>query len=200
MQQLETWRPRAASRRIWPAVWFAAFVFIVAAAFRDDGPAVPAVQTPGPADPQARAILTAFYHATGGDNYWKTSTGWLSDRPLDQWHGVQINDAGKVIGLRLSNNQLTGPIPAELGQLITLEVLWLSHNQLIGPIPAELGQLQNLKDLSLGGNVLTGPIPTELGQLQNLKDLSLWGNRLTAIPAELGQLQNLENLSLGGNA
>ena len=41
--------------------------------------------------------------------------------------------------LRLSSNQLTGEIPAELGDLANLEVLYLFNNQLTGEIPAELG-------------------------------------------------------------
>ena len=40
----------------------------------------------------------------------------------------------------MSNNQLTGAIPAELGNLANLESLSLSLNQLTGGIPAELGQ------------------------------------------------------------
>ena len=42
-----------------------------------------------------------------------------------------------------------------------------------GPIPAELGNLTNLEHLFLGGNELTGPIPAELGNLTNLGWLEL---------------------------
>ena len=100
----------------------------------------------------------------------------------------------------LYNNQLTGEIPTELGQLANLTDLSLSWNQLTGRIPTELGQLTNLTDLWLNGNQLTGEIPTELGQLANLRSLNLDFNQLTgAIPVELGQLTKLTLLYLGGN-
>ena len=69
--------------------------------------------------------------------------------------------------------------------------LW--GNRLTGPIPAELGDLSSLTELSLGGNRLTGPIPAELlGALSNHKEVSLYSNQLTGpIPAELGDLSSL---------
>ena len=42
-----------------------------------------------------------------------------------------------------------------------LKVLWLGNNQLSGPIPPELGRLFFLQDLSLNHNQLSGPIPPE---------------------------------------
>ena len=95
---------------------------------------------------------------------------------------------------------MTGPIPAELGNLSNLQLLSLWGNQLTGPIPAELGNLSNLQLLSLWGNQLTGPIPAELGNLSNLQLLSLWGNQLTGtIPPELARLTNLNQLDLSHN-
>ena len=73
-----------------------------------------------------------------------------------------------------------------------LEVLYRAHSQLSGPIPAELGNLTNLRDVRLNSNQLSGPIPAELGDLASLATLLLGGNRLSGpIPAELGNLTNL---------
>ena len=146
-----------------------------------------------------RAALVAFYNATKGAS-WITRTNWLSGRPLDEWHGVTTNSDGRVTGLWLSENQLTGPIPAELGDLTNLVYLGLADNELTGPIPAELGDLINLGWLILGENQLTGPIPAALGDLIHLGWLELWGNELTGpIPAALGDLTNLVTLFLSGN-
>ena len=76
---------------------------------------------------------------------WITSTNWLSDRPLNEWHGVTTNSDGRVAELWLIRNQLAGPIPAGLGALTNLKVLSLWGNELTGPIPAELGALTNLE-------------------------------------------------------
>jgi hypothetical protein len=102
--------------------------------------------------------------------------------------------------LSLNWNQLTGTIPAELGNLTNLQYLSFHWNQLSGTIPSSLGNLTNLQYLDLGWNQLTGTIPAELGNLTNLQYLSLYWNQLTGtIPAELGDLSFLYGLCLGGN-
>ena len=147
-----------------------------------------------------RDILTALYDATGGPN-WVENENWLIDAPLGEWHGVETDAQGWVKALRLENNALAGPIPAELGQLSELTHLSLWNNDLRGPIPPELGQLAKLNNLTLWYSNLEGPIPPELGQLGELRDLGLGFNDLTgAIPPELAGLPSLTGLSLLGNA
>ena len=146
-----------------------------------------------------REVLEAFYHATDGPN-WRTSTNWLSDAPLSEWHGVSANDEGLVEALTLEFNQLSGPIPPELGQLTNLARMSLGKNLLSGPIPPELGGLTNLDTLHLIYNQLSGPIPPELGGLTNLGNLQLYDNQLSGpIPPELGGLTNLRFLILHTN-
>ena len=102
--------------------------------------------------------------------------------------------------LDLDDNQLTGSIPPEIGNLTNLTYLNLGGNDLTGSIPPEIGNLTNLTELFLGGNDLTGSIPPEIGNLTNLTVLSLGSNDLTgSIPPEIGNLTNLTELSLGGN-
>ena len=112
--------------------------------------------------PTDRDALVALYNATDGPN-WLNNANWGSDRHLSEWDGVATDGNGRVDGLYLSNNQLTGEIPAELGSLSLLTDLYLYTNQLSGEIPAELGSLSNLQVLSLSGNQLSGEIPAELG-------------------------------------
>ena len=125
-----------------------------------------------------RAALVGLYNATGGAS-WITSRNWLSDRPIGEWQGVITNSDGRVVELWLWGNKLKGSIPAELGDLTSLQTLDLRSNPLTGPIPAWLGALTDLRTLYLGSNRLTGPIPAELGDLTNLRALDLHSNELT---------------------
>ncbi len=148
--------------------------------------------------------LSAFYVATNGDN-WTNNTGWdiamvPTDEELSRWYGVGTRQ-GRVIWLDLSENNLTGTLPAEWSGLSELETLELPSNSLSGPIPAELRQLSKLESLGLSSNSLSGPIPAELGQLSLLQGLSLTSNLLSGpIPVELGQLSALGSLSLTDNS
>ena len=146
-----------------------------------------------------KEALVAFYHGTNGPN-WNESTNWLSDEPLHKWHGVHADSEGRVTGLSLAHNNLTGQLPPEIGQLQDLAGLSLYGNRMSGSIPPELGNLSKLRSLNLNGGLLHGSIPPELGQLTGLLNLSLSGNNLTGrIPPELGKLTNLIDLTLSGN-
>lgn len=145
------------------------------------------------------AALAALYQNTGGPR-WKNSDNWLSEEPLEEWHGVTVGSIGRVVGLRLVENRLKGSLPPELHQLSELGRLDLGFNSLSGTIPPELGLLKNLTSLGLSNNELSGSIPTELGLLSALVDLVLYDNNLTGpIPPELGNLRKLVHLLLGGN-
>ena len=78
--------------------------------------------------------------------------------------------------LRLDHNQLSGPIPPEIGHLCMGTSYWregelhLEHNHLSGPIPPELGNLKDLAALHLEGNQLRGAVPGTLGNLTYLRE------------------------------
>ena len=147
-----------------------------------------------------REALVALYNSVNGPN-WLNNDNWLSDdAPLGQWYGVTTDNNGRVIRLDLEENQLSGEIPPELGNLANLTWLFLDGNELSGEIPPELGNLASLTVLWLGENQLSGEIPPELGNLANLTDLWLARNQLSGeIPPELGNLANLPDLYLSGN-
>ena len=146
-----------------------------------------------------REILEALYDGTGGPD-WHRNENWLSDAPLGEWHGVEVDDQGRVVELRLNTNRLTGPIPRELGDLANMRSLHVKENDLSGPIPPELGNLANLEWLDLAANRLSGPTPPELASLANLRFLTLERNDLSGpIPPELGRLTDLRRLDLAAN-
>ena len=85
-----------------------------------------------------------------------------------------------------------------MGNLAELRYLDVNGNQLTGPIPAQLGSLTNLIELNLAGNHLTGPIPPELGRLAKLRSLSLSLNQLSGcVPEKLREVQETDLFGLG---
>lgn len=160
--------------------------------------------------PDERKALIALYNGTDGDN-WSYRAGW-KEPPLhtdgfaipgteSNWYGITLDAAGTAVeGIDLYDNNLTGMIPPELGNLTNLVELQLSRNQLTGSIPLEIGNLSNLQRLLLYRNELTGSIPSETGDLSHLLYLHLSDNQLTgSIPPEVGNLTTLEGLNLGEN-
>ena len=85
-----------------------------------------------------RENLERFYETTGGEQ-WDENENWNSEEPLNQWYGVDTDDEGEVVSLRLSENSLSGDTPEEL-----------------------LSCLSELKELALWGNDLSGEVPEEL--------------------------------------
>jgi hypothetical protein len=73
-----------------------------------------------------------------------------------------------LIRRELSENLLTGTIPSVIGRakrLLTLVAL--NDNDLSGPIPTEIGLLTSLSSMSLNDNRLTGTLPSQLGDLKS---------------------------------
>ena len=115
---------------------------------------------------------------------------WGLNRPIDQWEGVTTGRADyrggsasrnieasgtRVTRIDLAGADLSGSIPAWLGELRGLTRLDLSDNALTGSIPLELTNLENLEVLRLSGNSLTGCIPRSLwdAATNDLADLNL---------------------------
>ncbi|GFP79025.1 somatic embryogenesis receptor kinase 2 [Phtheirospermum japonicum] len=73
----------------------------------------------------------------------------------------------------LNDNNLEGPIPLELGNLISLMELNIFNNSFSGAFPDTFGNLVNLRTLQLHINNLTGPIPLAMPYIRNLEMVSL---------------------------
>ena len=142
-----------------------------------------------------RATLIALYEATDGAN-WTRNDNWLAGAPLAEWYGVTTDDSGRVTGLSLNDNRLSGGIP-DLSALSNLTYLSLSNNWLSGPIP-DLSALSKLTYLSLSNNWLSGPIP-DVSALSSLTHLYLWNNRLNGPIPDLSTLSDLTYLVLRNN-
>ncbi len=134
---------------------------------------------------------------------WKIK--WDFNQPLDLWHGVELNNLGRVFCIDLDGvddcnasknggNHLHGTLP-EL-QLPFLEHLFLSSNKIKGKIPSFKG-CPNLLTLQLSGNRFEGEIPS-LNHLKKIKKIDLEYNQLTGKIPDFS-MNELEVLYLGFN-
>ena len=66
-----------------------------------------------------------------------------------------------------------------IAELDSREELNPAQNQISGAVPSELGDLSNLNRLYLDNNRISGEFPTALSNLTSLEELSIWDNNLT---------------------
>jgi Leucine-rich repeat (LRR) protein len=128
--------------------------------------------------------------------------------------------------LSLSSNNLSGRIPASLGNVSSLVGIHLDLNNVDGSIPETLSQIKNLRLLVLHGNSLSGHVPAQLYNISSLVRLDLSQNNLAgtipssnefsppnlqilimssniiegSIPASLANSSNLQKIDLSNNS
>lgn len=104
-----------------------------------------------------RLVLTAVYHAMGGDG-WTRRDGWLSEQSLSTWEGVDADVHGRVTRLNLAANEVVGELPVELTYLLELAELDVSGNPgLAGRFPPNMTQL-DLDSFSFQDSGLCSPL------------------------------------------
>lgn len=140
--------------------------------------------------------LIKFYNATNGSQ-WKIK--WDLSLSVSTWYGVET-DNGKVIALRLGDNNLQGELPTEFLDLVNLVTVDLHKNKLSGALLADIGKLNHLEILALFNNEIQGELPNSLYKIPTLKILLLNNNKLSGtLSTEIVNLNALQNLSLFDN-
>ncbi|MDW3196736.1 MAG: T9SS type A sorting domain-containing protein [Cytophagales bacterium] len=99
--------------------------------------------------------LVNLYNALNGTN-WPKQDNWLSGT-LDTWQGVVIGE-DKVVGLNLSDNNLSGEVPSDLLDIDQIDSLDLSGNALTG--------LPVLTSLSLATKINLSENQLDFGDLE----------------------------------
>lgn len=132
-------------------------------------------------DPQ-RTALVSIYESAGGAG-WIKNDNWCSEKPLDQWYGVETDSEGCVTALHLGRNNLTGKIPGNISNLTKLENLDLSWNAIEQDIN-EFDTLSNtatLVSIDMSHNKLYGKVmPRNWYRLRQLERVNLASNRIQA--------------------
>ncbi|WVZ49380.1 LOW QUALITY PROTEIN: hypothetical protein U9M48_000747, partial [Paspalum notatum var. saurae] len=100
-----------------------------------------------------------------------------------------FSNLSNLQSLGLDSNLLTG---GSITGMHDLTWPYISDNDLSVPIPTQIGMLRRLQRLCLGGNKLFGSIPDSTGNLTLLEYVILSDNQLSSsIPASLFQLDKL---------
>ncbi|XP_008226587.2 PREDICTED: receptor-like protein 2 [Prunus mume] len=102
-------------------------------------------------------------------------------------------------GIDLSNNNLDGDIPIEIGQLQFIRALYLHSNNFSGIIPDQISNLKNLEILDLSVNNLSGKIPSSLASLNFMRAFDVSYNNLQGPIPTSTQIQSFNAASFEGN-
>ncbi|XP_024969040.1 probably inactive leucine-rich repeat receptor-like protein kinase At5g48380 [Cynara cardunculus var. scolymus] len=113
------------------------------------------------------------------------------------WH----DDENKVLNIRLSDMGLRGSFPMGLKNCTSMTGLDLSGNDISGPIPSNLTDvLPFITSLDLSNNNLSGPIPPSISNCSFINLLKLDSNHLTGqIPPEMAYLNRIKVFSVANN-
>ena len=150
-------------------------------------------------------VLALFkLHTSLGGAHWRTPANWLQQTELCQ-PGVKLTGvrcrARAVDVINLSDNDLAGTLPTQIGVLTTLQELRLNSGSISGTLPTQLARLSNLRVLSAHSNRITGTLPTQTARLGELNVLDLDDNSLSGtLPAFVGHLEKLKRLELHANS
>ncbi|KAK2968680.1 hypothetical protein RJ640_005821, partial [Escallonia rubra] len=149
------------------------------------------------------------------DAYDILETNWSSTTPVCNWVGVICSRRhNRVAALNLSNMDLVGTIPPDIGNISFLASLDISNNSFSGKLPEEMVDLRRLREMLVEHNELSGELPsnnfvrhsstlelsflTSLTGCRKLRVLGLEHNRLNGfLPVSIGNLStSLEMLSV----
>lgn len=151
----------------------------------------------------------------------------MGDLPLKPWSIPDaITGCAGLQDFSASNASISGPLPAFLANLTSLQMLRLSYNYLTDGLPLELeglgalqtlqlnnqksdgkllgpidvvAKLQSLQTLWLQSNSFTGPIPV-FGPNSQLMDFNVRDNKLTGVvPPSLIAIASLYDVKLSNN-
>ena len=131
--------------------------------------------TTDPSSPleQDKKALRAMAKAFG------KTMAWLRDGKDDvsKWKGITVED-GRVAKVSWDSERLSGELSTEVGVLTGLKELMLSNNEIGGSLPPELGNLyEALTELGLSNNAFISSVPLSLAYLKRLSYLSLHKNK-----------------------
>ncbi|XP_052289843.1 probable LRR receptor-like serine/threonine-protein kinase At3g47570 isoform X5 [Citrus sinensis] len=127
---------------------------------------------------------------------------WTSNTSVCTWIGITCDvNSHRVTALDISQFNLQGTIPPQLGNLSSLTTLNLSHNKLSGSVPSSIYTMHRLKFLDFTDNQLSGSVSSFVFNMSSILDIRLTNNRLSGeLPKNIcNYLPHLKALFLDKN-
>ncbi|ACI64439.1 predicted protein [Thalassiosira pseudonana CCMP1335] len=176
---------------------------------------------------EQRYALAVMYFSLGGDNWNSGSNAgqaadnaevgaWMTGKNYCEW-GPEIeaqggdkykqlvcDEFGNVQQLNLQSNNMSGPIPPEIGVLVYLTTYISFFNAQTGSIPTALGLIAPLQTFDVESNNLDGDLfKPEYSGPNGLKEIVNWraslNNFAGPIPTEIGLWTKIQNLWFADN-
>ncbi|KAG5550619.1 hypothetical protein RHGRI_015534 [Rhododendron griersonianum] len=128
---------------------------------------------------------------------------WTQSNDCCQWNGVTCDHFGRVIGLDLNTESISGGLnhSSSLFGLKFLQELNLAYNNFnSAQFPSSFGILTNLRHLNLSDTDFFGQIPISLANLSQLVRLDFSTNNFSGSMASFKKSKNLNSIDLSHNA
>jgi hypothetical protein len=122
----------------------------------------------------------------------------FTHRLTPEW--LKALPATTLTELNLSDNEITGSLPTEIGTLQELDTLDVSINAFYGTIPAQLANMPKLRFLYLNVNRFVGTIPRSISTSDRIFEEVWFQNNLLSgtIPADFAEMPNLLDFYVDG--
>ncbi|CAI5467891.1 unnamed protein product [Closterium sp. Yama58-4] len=156
-----------------------------------------------PASAQLKALLAI--KAAWKSSFYAASTWQEGSTDTSAWEGLEIDDSGNVVSMRLVSAGVEGPLPVAFAALTALTSLDLRQNKLTGEVPRGVfSKMPYLKEFYVADNNLSGLFPWRqfFGQANSpLQMFEIDGNAfIGGVPNTLFQnAPNLQAFTASGN-
>ncbi|KAE8707966.1 hypothetical protein F3Y22_tig00110365pilonHSYRG00091 [Hibiscus syriacus] len=150
------------------------------------------------------ALKTCFAVVTHSKGVWESQGALCAVRLVRMciffFMFLKDNISGSMSCRSISNNNLSGTLPPELGNLVYLQQLYINSCGLGGQIPSTFANLVNVQIMWASDTALTGKIPDFVGNWTKLTSVRFEGNSFEGpIPSSLANLASLTSLNLEAN-